>query len=60
MATGLLIVCAGKKTRRFLDSRKCVKFITGTITLGGTTASMDAETEITNVKAVEKISDKTD
>jgi len=45
MATGLLIVCAGKKTKEIYKYQGLYKKYTGTITLGKSTPSMDAETE---------------
>ncbi len=45
MATGLLIVCTGKKTKSITDYQNQSKVYTGTITLGATTPSYDAEYE---------------
>ncbi len=45
MATGLLIICSGKHTKKLQDYQGMVKEYTGTITLGATTPSFDAETE---------------
>jgi tRNA pseudouridine55 synthase len=45
MATGLLIICTGKATKNLADYQGLDKEYTGTITLGATTPSYDAETE---------------
>jgi len=46
LATGLLIICTGKFTKRIQEFQGQVKEYTGTITLGATTPSYDLETEI--------------
>lgn len=46
LASGLLILCAGKFTKQINTYQAQVKEYTGTITLGGTTPSYDLETEI--------------
>jgi len=46
MATGLLIICTGKFTKKLEGLQGLTKVYTGTITLGATTPSFDAETEI--------------
>jgi len=46
LATGLLIICTGKFTKRIAEIQRQEKTYTGTITLGGTTPSYDLETEI--------------
>ncbi len=46
LATGLLIICTGKKTKTINDYMGMPKTYTGTITLGGTTPSYDLETAI--------------
>jgi tRNA pseudouridine55 synthase len=45
MATGLLIVCTGKDTKRITEYQDQPKEYTGTMHLGATTPSYDAETE---------------
>ena len=45
MATGLLIICTGKSTKNLAEYQGLSKEYTGTITLGATTPSYDAETE---------------
>lgn len=46
MATGLLIICTGKSTKKLEDLQNLTKVYTGTMTLGASTPSFDAETEI--------------
>ena len=46
MATGLLIICTGKFTKKLAQLQNLTKVYTGTIMLGSTTPSFDAETEI--------------
>jgi tRNA pseudouridine55 synthase len=46
LATGLLIVCTGKFTKKIEEFQAFEKEYTGTITLGSTTPSYDLETEI--------------
>ena len=46
LATGLLIVCVGKHTKRISELQSEIKEYTGTIKLGATTPSFDLETEI--------------
>ena len=46
LATGLLVVCVGRKTREINTYQAQVKEYTGTIRLGATTPSFDLETEI--------------
>ncbi len=57
-ATGLLIVCTGKKTKEIYLFQEMPKTYTGIITLGKTTPSMDAETEPSEIKKVEGISEE--
>jgi tRNA pseudouridine55 synthase len=45
LATGLLILCTGKKTKSISEFQDLHKTYTGTITLGKSTPSMDLETE---------------
>lgn len=45
MATGLLLICTGKATKNLAEFQGLDKEYTGTITLGATTPSYDAETE---------------
>ena len=46
LATGLLIVCTGKFTKRIAEIQSQAKEYTGTIFLGATTPSYDLETEV--------------
>jgi len=46
LATGLLILCTGKFTKKIDQFQAEIKEYTGTITLGGTTPSFDLETQI--------------
>jgi tRNA pseudouridine55 synthase len=46
LATGLLIVCTGKFTKRITDIQAQAKEYTGTITVGATTPSYDLEIEV--------------
>ena len=55
LATGLLIVCAGKMTKqinKFMDQEK---EYTGTMVIGKTTPSVDLETEIEAIKPIDHI-----
>ncbi|MEO9965088.1 MAG: tRNA pseudouridine(55) synthase TruB [Reichenbachiella sp.] len=45
LATGLLIVCAGKATKKINEYQDLGKTYTGTLVLGKTTPSVDLETE---------------
>jgi tRNA pseudouridine55 synthase len=47
LATGLLIICTGKFTKRIEEMQNYDKEYTGTFTLGSTTPSFDLETEVT-------------
>ena len=46
LATGLLLVCTGKMTKKISDIQALEKAYTGTFTLGATTPSYDLETAI--------------
>ncbi|WP_282134589.1 tRNA pseudouridine(55) synthase TruB [Seonamhaeicola maritimus] len=46
LATGLLVICTGKKTKEINIYQGQIKEYTGTIVLGSTTPSFDLETEI--------------
>ena len=56
LATGLLIVCAGKKTKQINKFMDWEKEYTGTMVIGKTTPSVDLETEVNSEKSVEHIS----
>ena len=49
LASGLLVICTGKHTKRIPELMEGVKTYTGTILLGKTTPSFDLETEFNNV-----------
>lgn len=46
LATGLLIICTGKFTKKITEIQAQTKEYTGTITVGATTPSYDLETQI--------------
>ena len=46
LATGLLIICTGKFTKRITEIQAQAKEYKGTIVLGATTPSYDLETEV--------------
>ena len=48
LATGLLIICTGKFTKKISDIQAQQKIYSGTIRLGGTTPSYDLETKVNN------------
>jgi tRNA pseudouridine55 synthase len=56
LATGLLIICTGKFTKRINDYMAQEKEYTGTFTLGATTPTYDLESEPQNFKSIENIS----
>ena len=58
LATGLLIVCAGKFTKGISKIQGQAKIYTGEITLGGTTPSYDLETEIDTRHEISHITKK--
>lgn len=55
LATGLLIICTGKFTKKIPELQGQVKEYTGTFTLGATTPSYDLETEIDQTFPTEHI-----
>lgn len=57
LATGLLILCTGKFTKKIETFQAQEKEYTGTITVGGTTPSYDLETEIDKTFPVAHITD---
>lgn len=46
LATGLLVICTGKFTKKIPELQNQIKEYTGTFTIGATTPSYDRETEI--------------
>jgi tRNA pseudouridine55 synthase len=57
LATGLLIICTGKFTKKIAEIQAQAKEYTGTITVGATTPSYDLETEIDKTFPTEHISE---
>ena len=55
LATGLLIICTGKFTKKIPELQGQVKEYTGTFTLGATTPSYDLETEVDQTFPTEHI-----
>jgi tRNA pseudouridine55 synthase len=58
LATGLLIVCTGKKTKEIYKYQDLEKTYTGIITLGKSSPSMDLETPITEEKNWEHLTEE--
>jgi len=58
LATGLLILCTGKFTKKIDTYQAQEKEYTGTITVGGTTPSYDLETEIDKTFPTEHLTDE--
>ena len=58
MATGLLIICTGKKTKEMISFQDLEKTYTGTILLGKKSKSMDLETELVGNKDISSIKDE--
>ena len=58
VATGLLIVCTGKRTKEISAYQNLPKVYEGVITLGKSSPSMDTETEVTGEKPVEHITEE--
>jgi tRNA pseudouridine55 synthase len=57
LATGLLIVCTGKFTKKITEIQGQAKEYTGTITIGATTPSYDLETEVDATFPIEHITE---
>lgn len=55
LATGLLVICTGKFTKRIPELQGQIKEYTGTFTLGGTTPSYDLETEVDQIFSIDHI-----
>lgn len=57
LATGLLIICTGKFTKKITEIQSQAKEYTGTITVGATTPSYDLETQIDATFSTEHITE---
>lgn len=57
LASGLLIICTGKFTKRIEELQGQAKEYTGTITVGATTPSYDLETEVNETFPTEHITE---
>ncbi len=58
LATGLLIICTGKFTKKIPELQGQIKEYTGTFTLGATRPSYDMETEINETFPTEHLTDE--
>jgi len=58
LATGLLIICTGKFTKKIDEYQGQIKVYTGEITLGATTPSYDLESEIDKTFPIEHITNE--
>lgn len=58
LASGLLILCTGKFTKKIDEYQGQIKEYTGEITLGATTPSYDLETEVNETFSTEHISEE--
>ncbi|GMN09826.1 tRNA pseudouridine(55) synthase TruB [Croceitalea sp. MTPC9] len=58
LATGLLIVCTGKFTKRIPELQGQQKEYTGTITLGATTTSYDLETKVDKIYPTDHLTEE--
>lgn len=57
LATGLLVICTGKFTKKIPELQGQVKEYTGTFTLGATTPSYDLETEVDQTFPIDHITE---
>lgn len=55
LATGLLIICTGKFTKKITELTLEDKTYTGTFTLGATTVSYDLESEVEDIKPTDHV-----
>ncbi len=58
LATGLLIICVGKFTKKIQEFQGLEKEYTGTITLGATTPSYDMETAVNHTFKTDHITEE--
>jgi len=59
LATGLLILCTGKMTKRIDEFQAQEKEYTGTFVIGQTTPSYDLETEVSAAVGIDHLTDET-
>ena len=57
LATGLLVICTGKFTKKIPELQGQVKEYTGTFTVGATTPSYDLETEVDQTFPIDHITE---
>ena len=58
LATGLLIICTGKFTKKINEYMGMEKEYTGTFTLGATTPTYDLESKPENFKSIEDVNEE--
>ena len=58
LATGLLIICTGKFTKRINEFMAQEKEYTGSITLGATTPTYDLESDPENFKSIDDLTEE--
>jgi tRNA pseudouridine55 synthase len=58
LATGLLILCTGKFTKKIDQFQAQIKEYTGTITIGATTPSYDLESEINETFSIDHVTEE--
>ncbi|MEO9891436.1 tRNA pseudouridine(55) synthase TruB, partial [Aurantibacter sp.] len=58
LATGLLLICTGKFTKKLNELQGQEKEYTGTITLGASTPSYDLETEVDKTFSIEHLTNE--
>lgn len=58
LATGLLLICTGKFTKKISEFQGQAKEYTGTFALGATTPSFDLETEVNEIFPTDHISEQ--
>lgn len=59
LATGLLIICTGKNTKRIEEFMGHEKEYTGTFVLGQSTPSHDRETEVDEINSIDHLTEET-
>lgn len=58
LATGLLLICTGKFTKKIIELQGQAKEYTGTFTVGATTPSFDLETEVNETFPINHITEQ--